>query len=336
MGSPPDVSVIVAAYNAGRYLDGLHRQLAGLAPAGNVEFILVDDGSTDGSAGRMREIAGMLAGARYLHTGSNVGVAAARNRGLEMAGGEYVWFVDCDDDWDQTILQVLHRRLQETGADIAVCRANLVSERGAVLRQLDRVVRDEVVVGGGLLDRVLNGSVHGYLWNKMFRRSVLPVDWFPPLSSQSDLAGLIRLLPRVGSAAFVARDLYSHVVRPQSITTSRNPELANLLRCGDRMDQTLREMNRSPDTTAARYFFTKIIRYSVCNTGYRLSAPDVGTLDIQQRARDAIDLLDVLAVTRVNPREGASVAVLRYLPPAYRALLARRWRRIGPKYFAAT
>ncbi|MGS0683816.1 glycosyltransferase family 2 protein [Nakamurella sp. GG22] len=336
MGAPPDISVIVAAYNAGRYLDDLARQLAGLTVVGGVEFILVDDGSTDGSAGRLREIAGALPEGRYLQTGTNVGVAAARNRGLEQASGEYVWFVDCDDVWNRSILQVLHRRLQETGADIAVCRADLVSESGEVLRHLDRVQRDEVVDGGVLLDRVLNGSVHGYLWNKMFRRSVLPADWFPPLSSQSDLAGLIRLLPRISAAAFVAQDLYSHVVRKQSITTSRNPDLANLVRCGDAMEQSLREMRRRPDTTAARYFFTKIIRYSVCNTGCRLSVGDVATLAVQQQARDAITLPDVLAVARVNPRDGASVAVLRYLPPLYRTLLARRWRRIGHRYFAAT
>ena len=88
------VSVIMPVYNAAAHLEAavqsvLHQTLQDL------ELILVDDGSTDGSAALCDAAAAADCRVRTVHQ-SNAGICAARNRGLELAAGEYISF--CDDD----------------------------------------------------------------------------------------------------------------------------------------------------------------------------------------------------------------------------------------------
>jgi len=92
----PLVSVIIPCYNAQAYLaqaieSVLHQE------AGMLEIIVVDDGSTDGSA---RVARGFGAAVRYEHQ-SNAGIAAARNRGVELSAGRYLAFLDADDLWPE-------------------------------------------------------------------------------------------------------------------------------------------------------------------------------------------------------------------------------------------
>lgn len=91
----PLISVIVPVYNNEKYIrvciDSILRQRYG-----NIEIIIVNDGSTDGTAGIIDEYRDLDARVRTVHK-SNGGVSSARNRGLEVARGEYVTFVDSDD-----------------------------------------------------------------------------------------------------------------------------------------------------------------------------------------------------------------------------------------------
>lgn len=90
----PLVSVIVPAYNAERYIgDAVDSILGQDYP--HKEVIVVDDGSTDGTVARLHEYGDRI---RLLHQ-PNSGAAAARNRGLAAARGEYLAFLDSDDIW---------------------------------------------------------------------------------------------------------------------------------------------------------------------------------------------------------------------------------------------
>jgi hypothetical protein len=332
----PKVSVIVAVYNAGRYLDNLRQQLTSLTMINDVEVIIVDDGSTDGSAGRFRELADAFPAGVFVQTGSNVGVAAARNLGVASSSAEFIWFIDCDDTWDPAILEVMYHEIRATSADLAVCQAVLIAESGELLRRLDRVPRSGIIGGREFVRRVLTGGIHGYLWNKLFSRDLLMQAGFPPMSSQSDMAGLIAMLPAIHRVTLIDKIMYFHVVRAGSITTSSDPNLENLRLVALAMQRSLTAMSIPGDCRAARYFHTKLIRYSICNTGYRLSGQTAATVAVQERARLEIRASDVVAVGRQDLRDGLAVAVLRYARPVYHALLTRRWQRLGRRYFPAT
>lgn len=100
------VSVIVPAYNAqpflARAIGSVERQTFT-----DFEVVVVDDGSTDATA----EIAGGFGSVRYVRQ-DHLGEAAARNRGLDEAGGEFVAFLDADDEW---LPEKLARQLEFMG-----------------------------------------------------------------------------------------------------------------------------------------------------------------------------------------------------------------------------
>jgi glycosyltransferase involved in cell wall biosynthesis len=96
MRAEPLVSVIIPVYNSARYLgEAVGSVLAQTYRP--LEVILVDDGSTDDSA----EVARSFGDAVRLYSQANSGVAAARNRGIAMAAGELLAFLDADDLWSQ-------------------------------------------------------------------------------------------------------------------------------------------------------------------------------------------------------------------------------------------
>ena len=89
------VSVIVPIYNVERYIDKCVRSLM-LQDYGNIEIILVDDGSPDNSGRIIDELSKEDNRIIVIHK-ANGGVSTARNAGLLQATGEYVMFVDSDD-----------------------------------------------------------------------------------------------------------------------------------------------------------------------------------------------------------------------------------------------
>lgn len=90
--SQPLVSIIVPCYNGESHLAECLQSLFDQSHP-NCEIIVIDDGSTDGSLGLLRSYGDRI----RVESGPNRGACAARNRGLDLAAGEYVKFFDCDD-----------------------------------------------------------------------------------------------------------------------------------------------------------------------------------------------------------------------------------------------
>lgn len=92
----PALSVIIPVYNVAGYLRQCLDSVANQQPAGGLEVILVDDGSTDGSSEICDEYAARDARAFVIHK-QNGGASSARNAGIRAATGDYLLFVDGDD-----------------------------------------------------------------------------------------------------------------------------------------------------------------------------------------------------------------------------------------------
>lgn len=124
MKANPQVSCIVPAYNAAEYLkQALDSALA--QSHGSLQLIVVDDGSTDATG----EIAAQFGAKVELISQSNCGVAAARNRGMEAARGEFIAFLDADDLWHKNKLQRQLAAFSENPA-LELCAAHIQNFRG--------------------------------------------------------------------------------------------------------------------------------------------------------------------------------------------------------------
>jgi glycosyltransferase involved in cell wall biosynthesis len=96
----PSLSVVLPLYNGERFVEKAIKSVLAQAhlPA-DCELIVVDDGSTDGGAEHCRKLANQHPAIRLVNHRGNRGVAAARNLGVQLARGEYLAFIDQDDEW---------------------------------------------------------------------------------------------------------------------------------------------------------------------------------------------------------------------------------------------
>ncbi len=99
MGKQPLVSIIVPVYNAERYIGKCIKSITGqdIGFIHNIELILINDGSSDGSDKICQDYACQYEYNVKYYSQSNSGVSAARNKGLELASGQIIGFVDADD-----------------------------------------------------------------------------------------------------------------------------------------------------------------------------------------------------------------------------------------------
>jgi len=123
----PLISVVMPCYNAERFLsDAIGSALR--QSYGNVELVIVDDGSTDASRDITAKFAEEHPGRLTLLRAGRGGPYPARNLGLQKAKGEFIAFLDADDWWESTALERLHDALVRAHADLAYCGWQNVGE----------------------------------------------------------------------------------------------------------------------------------------------------------------------------------------------------------------
>jgi len=126
---PELISVVMPCFNARAFVEQAVRSALGQDYA-NVELIVVDDGSADGSREVLARLASEHAGRMTVLQQNNQGPYPARNAGLRHARGTLIAFLDADDYWAPNYLGTLWRALQAAQADLAYCGWQNVGEGG--------------------------------------------------------------------------------------------------------------------------------------------------------------------------------------------------------------
>ena len=115
----PLVSVIIPVYNVAPYLEEALESVINQS-YNNLEILVIDDGSTDGSEIICEEYAARDKRIRVIHQ-VNGGLSDARNTGLDLAAGEYIAFLDPDDAYRPDMIAVMLGALLRNQADISIC-----------------------------------------------------------------------------------------------------------------------------------------------------------------------------------------------------------------------
>lgn len=117
----PLISVIVPVYNTDKYLEKTLTALKNQSFE-NIEFIIVDDGSTDNSPDICDSFAETDSRFKIIHQ-NNKGVCAARNNGIAVACGDYIGFCDSDDLPEPDLYETLYSLIEENQCDISMVKA---------------------------------------------------------------------------------------------------------------------------------------------------------------------------------------------------------------------
>ena len=168
------ISFIIPLYNASRFisiaLDSIYKNVL---DEGAYEVVVIDDGSKDNGAEMVKDYASCHENLRLLQQ-PNKGASAARNRGIEAAKGEFIWFVDADDRIEPTILETVWQIYQEK-PETELFGFNHVDWSDGL--ESPRVTYRKRVSTDGL--GLLRSHPYMYLWNRIFRKSAIGDIRFP-------------------------------------------------------------------------------------------------------------------------------------------------------------
>ena len=166
------ISVIVPVYNVEAYLDRCVGSIVGQTYK-DLEIILVDDGSKDRSPQMCDEWARKDARIKVIHK-ENGGAATARNKGISIASGEYIVFIDSDDWIESSMFEVLLNAMQEEKADIVECKLDWFGDGEEPCRYegspIQRILYD---TGGALEELIRERRLHQTPVNKLYRRELM-------------------------------------------------------------------------------------------------------------------------------------------------------------------
>ncbi len=168
------VSVIVPVYNVEKYLPKCIESILGQTFK-EFELILVDDGSTD----KCGEICDMYAQeydfVKAIHK-ENGGVSSARNAGLDIAQGKYIYFVDSDDCIESNLLSDMYENMQ-CGYDMVYFNYSFTYEDGSVRKHNWAAMQDYVLDDSSRPDFIANtvipGAIGYSVWSRFFKKEII-------------------------------------------------------------------------------------------------------------------------------------------------------------------
>lgn len=227
------ISIVVAMYNLQDKilgcLDSLHKQTNS-----NVEFILVNDGSTDDTLKRVQKYIKTKGDDRFkLFTKENGGLSDTRNYGLKKANGKYIWFMDGDDRIVDNAVDDLESQI-ENGYDILQFNFSIESESG-----LSRGIESGLLENHGyngiefLKLQQRNGNnfsntVWHYLFNKNFlieNEMKFPLEY----SIQEDTFFTTMCLLKAKKVGYFDKQLYLYMLNQDSVTRKADRKANNIV-----------------------------------------------------------------------------------------------------------
>lgn len=207
------ISVIIPIYNVEPYLKKCLDSLSAQTFT-DVEFILIDDGSTDQSG----EIASVYSDADsrfFVYHTPNHGLSAARNLGIEKARGEWLMFVDPDDYVMSDFCETPYEAAMRENADMVIFQWKMVGGWGSVAR------KNKAVVKGIVNPETAVRYGASYAWNKLYRRELFDRIRYPENRVFEDVATTHKLIFKANRILMLSNVFYYHVHRKDSISHSR-------------------------------------------------------------------------------------------------------------------
>lgn len=223
MDSTGLVSIIVPVYNVRAYLREALDSVVGQT-YGNLEIIVVDDGSTDGSGEICDEYAARDERVSVIHQ-ANKGLSGARNAGLDRMHGEAVAFLDSDDAYHRDFVKLMMTAMEREQADIVVCRYIHVRKMDEAEKPVSQS-RKAPSIRQGMYDRkealcaLVEDRINVSMWNKLYRSSLWDGLRFPEGRVYEDVYTSYKVFDRSEATYVADRTLHFYRKRDDRITST--------------------------------------------------------------------------------------------------------------------
>lgn len=219
------ISIIVPVYKTENYLTQCLESLINQSYK-TIEIICVDDCTPDDSITIVNDYIKRDNRVRLVHQPTNMGLAEARNRGMNAAKGEYIAFVDSDDWVTKDYIEVLYELAKNNDADISVC-----SYARSLIWSEDIYIQDSEVIsnysGRDAARKMFSSNDYQtdvcmtVAWNKLFKREVIEDIKFPKGKLYEDQPFALMAYYNSNKVVVTNKKLYFYRRNHSSITTQK-------------------------------------------------------------------------------------------------------------------
>ncbi len=221
------VSIVIPVYNVASYVEDCLRSVMRQTYSGSMECLIVDDCGTDDSMAIVERTLADYDGPiqfKVIHHEHNRGLSMARNTGTEAAAGDYIYFLDSDDEITDDCVELLMRKADEyPDAEFVQGNTETISAGG-----YDLNYKNMAVMRAASKDEVrkcffqFNGQLPASAWNKLIRRPFLLENnlLFKEGVYYEDRLWMFYLLKHITCACFLPEVTYRYRIRPNSIMTA--------------------------------------------------------------------------------------------------------------------
>ena len=213
------VSVIVPVYNVEKYLEQCMNSIINQTLT-DIEIIVINDGSTDGS----RDILSRYTSDNRLIIvdKKNQGIGAARNSGLDLAQGEYVYFIDSDDYIDLNMLEKMYNIAVREEADIVQCGIEIFEDntQNKSYSYYEEEEYLKILTSEEAIKKYLRYQIPGYAFNKVVKRQLIEHlnIRFPVVPCFEDMLPTLQMFIGANKVVLLREALYHYRKTPGSLS----------------------------------------------------------------------------------------------------------------------
>lgn len=233
MKNNPLISVVVPIYNTSKHLPRCLNSIINQTYK-NLEIICINDGSTDNSANVLKQYAKKDPRIKII-TQKNQGLSAARNTGLKHTTGEFVTFIDSDDEIAPQMVKELLTAILKTNSDITICSFKETYPNGKT-KSFPHIPSQKSYSKESALKAMLKEENFNLTATmKLYKTNIIKNLKFPIGKLHEDVSFTYRAIMCAKKITFIPKDYYIYHHNNNSIVSKFNDQKFNLIELTDKM-----------------------------------------------------------------------------------------------------
>ncbi|MBR6308413.1 MAG: glycosyltransferase family 2 protein [Lachnospiraceae bacterium] len=226
------ITVVIPVYNVKPYLEECFLSVINQSYS-CLDIVVIDDGSTDGSGKVCDEWGEKDSRIRVIHQ-ANSGLSAARNAGIDAAGGQYIAFLDSDDYYETDTIKDLYNCAQRNNADMVVGCGRWVSEEGNPLDERSYNGSERILSKEEFWGLFCDQQDFVVAWSKLYKKELFDTVRFPEGQINEDFGIARFVVDNANQIVYLNKSVYNYRIRQGSILRSPFSE-KNLYLIGERL-----------------------------------------------------------------------------------------------------
>lgn len=214
------ISIVVPIYNVEKFLSECIESILNQSYK-NLEILLIDDGSTDGSGKICDEYLKKDSRIKVIHK-KNGGLSDARNTGTLNSHGKYICYLDSDDYIEKDYVKLMYKAIKKNKTNICQCGINYVDESGKYIKSIgydETSVMDAVQM---IKDMYLDGRIENIVaWNRMYKTEIMKRNLYPVGKIHEDEFVTYRVLYEEKNISVIKEKLHNYRQQSSSIMKAK-------------------------------------------------------------------------------------------------------------------